>query len=49
MSIEFFITSLFIVITPGTGMIYTLLITLRRGLRMGVLAALGAHSLFFPI
>nr|WP_319388941.1 LysE family translocator [uncultured Cohaesibacter sp.] len=41
MSIEFFITSLFIVITPGTGMIYTLLITLRRGLRMGVLAALG--------
>ncbi|WP_119307595.1 LysE family translocator [Cohaesibacter haloalkalitolerans] len=41
MSVEFFITSLFIVVTPGTGMIYTLLITLRRGLRMGVLAALG--------
>nr|WP_319485262.1 LysE family translocator [uncultured Cohaesibacter sp.] len=41
MSIEFFITSLFIVITPGTGMIYTLLITLRRGLRLGLLAALG--------
>nr|WP_321482928.1 LysE family translocator [uncultured Cohaesibacter sp.] len=41
MTFEFFLTSLFIVITPGTGMIYTLVVTLRRGLRMGLLAALG--------
>ncbi|WP_321446703.1 LysE family translocator [uncultured Cohaesibacter sp.] len=41
MTIEFLLTSLFIVITPGTGMIYTLVVTLRRGLRMGLLAALG--------
>nr|WP_321458504.1 LysE family translocator [uncultured Cohaesibacter sp.] len=41
MSVEFLITSFFIVIMPGTGMIYTLMVTLRRGLRMGLLAALG--------
>ncbi|SFO27060.1 Threonine/homoserine/homoserine lactone efflux protein [Cohaesibacter marisflavi] len=41
MTIEFLLTSLFIVITPGTGMIFTLVVTLRRGLRMGLMAALG--------
>ena len=41
MSIEFFITSLFVVITPGTGMIYTLACSLGYGFRAGVLAALG--------
>jgi threonine/homoserine/homoserine lactone efflux protein len=41
MSIEFFITSFFVVITPGTGMIYTLASTLGYGLRAGLLGALG--------
>ncbi|SNY93797.1 Threonine/homoserine/homoserine lactone efflux protein [Cohaesibacter sp. ES.047] len=41
MSIEFLITSLFVVITPGTGMIYTLATTLGYGFRAGLLAALG--------
>ncbi|WP_319529150.1 LysE family translocator [uncultured Cohaesibacter sp.] len=41
MSFEFFITSFFVVITPGTGMIYTLATTLGYGFRSGLLAALG--------
>ena len=41
MSPEFLITSLFVVITPGTGMIYTLACTLGYGFRAGLLAALG--------
>jgi len=40
-SLEFFITSLVVVITPGTGMIYTLATTLGYGFRAGLLAALG--------
>ncbi len=41
MSPEFLLTSFFIVITPGTGMIYTLVSTLSHGLRAGLIAALG--------
>ncbi|WP_114008954.1 LysE family translocator [Cohaesibacter intestini] len=41
MSPEFLLTSLFIVITPGTGMIYTLVSTLSHGFRAGLIAALG--------
>jgi threonine/homoserine/homoserine lactone efflux protein len=39
MSIEFLITSLIIVVTPGTGVIYTLAAGLSRGARASVLAA----------
>ncbi|WP_043627268.1 LysE family translocator [Nonomuraea candida] len=41
MSIEFLLTSLVIVITPGTGMLYTLAAGLTRGGRAGVVAAFG--------
>ena len=41
MSIEFFITSLFVVLAPGTGVIYTLAIGLSRGPRSAIFAALG--------
>jgi threonine/homoserine/homoserine lactone efflux protein len=39
MSIEFLITSLIVVASPGTGVIYTLAAALSRGGRAGVLAA----------
>ncbi|MFC4120905.1 LysE family translocator [Nonomuraea zeae] len=41
MSIEFLLTSLVIVITPGTGVLYTLAAALSRGGRAGVVAAFG--------
>ena len=41
MSTEFLITSLFVVLTPGTGMIYTLVTALAHGFNRGLLAALG--------
>jgi len=41
MSIEFLITSLFVVLAPGTGVIYTLAIGLSKGPRSAVFAALG--------
>ncbi|MEV0387356.1 LysE family translocator [Nonomuraea sp. NPDC050643] len=41
MSIEFLLTSLVIVITPGTGVLYTLAAGLSRGGRAGVVAASG--------
>jgi threonine/homoserine/homoserine lactone efflux protein len=40
-SIEFLLTSLVIVITPGTGVLYTLAAGLSRGGRAGVVAAFG--------
>ena len=40
MSIEFLITSLIIVASPGTGAIYTLATGLSRGGRASVIAAL---------
>ena len=39
MSIEFLITALIIVATPGVGALYTISAGLRRGARAGVLAA----------
>lgn len=39
MSIEFLLTSLIIVATPGTGVIYTMAAGLSRGTRAGVIAA----------
>ncbi|MGP4100556.1 LysE family translocator [Nonomuraea sp. KM90] len=41
MSIEFLLTSLVIVVTPGTGVLYTLAAGLSRGGRAGVVAAFG--------
>lgn len=41
MSVEFLITTLIVVLLPGTGVIYTLAAGLTRGARAAVLAALG--------
>ena len=41
MSIEFLLTSLVVVLIPGTGVIYTLAVGLGRGFRASVAAALG--------
>ena len=41
MSIEFLITSLIVVIAPGTGVIYTLANGLTLGLRASIYAAIG--------
>ncbi|MER7893112.1 LysE family translocator [Micromonospora sp. NPDC094482] len=41
MSIAFLITTLVVVVTPGTGVVYTLSAGLSRGARAGVVAAVG--------
>ena len=41
MSVEFLLTSLVVVATPGTGVVYTLAAGLSRGARASVVAALG--------
>lgn len=41
MSIEFLVTSLIVVLVPGTGVLYTLAIGLGRGFKASVAAALG--------
>ncbi len=41
MSIEFLVTTLIVVATPGTGVIYTLAAGLSRGARASVVAAIG--------
>ena len=41
MSLEFFLTSLIVVLLPGTGVIYTLAIGLGRGFRASLAAAVG--------
>lgn len=41
MSVEFLLTSLVVVLMPGTGVLYTLAVSLGRGLRAGVAAAFG--------
>ncbi|HEX6468391.1 MAG TPA: LysE family translocator [Streptosporangiaceae bacterium] len=41
MSVAFLLTSLIVVVTPGTGVIYTLSAGLARGSRAGVVAAAG--------
>ena len=41
MSLEFLITSLIIVVSPGTGVVYTLATGLSRGARASIAAALG--------
>ncbi|MGD2052179.1 MAG: LysE family translocator, partial [Acidimicrobiia bacterium] len=41
MSIEFLITSLIVVVVPGTGVIYTVSVALGSGRRRGLVAAVG--------
>ncbi|NOC85062.1 MULTISPECIES: LysE family translocator [unclassified Ruegeria] len=41
MSLEFFVTSLIVVLLPGTGVIYTLAVGLGRGFRASLAAAFG--------
>lgn len=41
MSVEFFLTSLVVVLLPGTGVIYTIAIGLGRGFKSSVAAAIG--------
>ncbi|HWM49197.1 MAG TPA: LysE family translocator [Xanthobacteraceae bacterium] len=41
MSLEFLLTSFIVVVSPGTGVIYTLASGLSRGARAGVIAAFG--------
>ncbi len=41
MSVEFLVTTLIIVATPGTGVLYTLAAGLSRGSRASVIAAVG--------
>jgi len=41
MSVEFLLTSLIVVATPGTGVLYTLAAGLTRGARASIVAALG--------
>ena len=41
MSLEFLVTSLIVVISPGTGVLYTLAAALSRGSRASVIAAIG--------
>ncbi|WP_163848537.1 LysE family translocator [Pseudooceanicola aestuarii] len=41
MSVEFLLTSVVVVLLPGTGVIYTLAIGLERGFRASIAAALG--------
>lgn len=40
-SIEFLLTSLIVIISPGTGAIYTIAMGLSRGTAMSLLAAVG--------
>jgi threonine/homoserine/homoserine lactone efflux protein len=48
MGIEFFITSLIVVVVPGTGVIYTLATGLSRGRRASVAAAFGCTLGILP-
>ena len=44
MTVAFLLTTLVIVATPGTGVIYTLSAGLSRGTRASLVAAFGARS-----
>ena len=48
MSIEFLVTSLIVVATPGTGVLYTLAAGLSRGMRASVVAAFGCTLGIIP-
>jgi threonine/homoserine/homoserine lactone efflux protein len=48
MSLEFFLTSIVVVLLPGTGVIYTLAIGLGRGFRPSIAAAFGCTLGILP-
>jgi threonine/homoserine/homoserine lactone efflux protein len=48
MSVEFLLTSLIVVATPGTGVLYTLAAGLSRGARASVIAAIGCTLGILP-
>jgi threonine/homoserine/homoserine lactone efflux protein len=48
MGVEFLVTSLIVVVTPGTGVIYTLATGLARGARASVVAAVGCTLGILP-
>ncbi|MEM6709709.1 MAG: LysE family translocator [Pseudomonadota bacterium] len=48
MSLEFFLTSLVVVLLPGTGVLYTLAVGLSRGFRASIAAALGCTLGILP-
>ncbi|MDG1857745.1 MAG: LysE family translocator [Emcibacteraceae bacterium] len=48
MSIEFFITSIVVILLPGTGVLYTVAIGLGRGFRASVAAAIGCTAGIIP-
>lgn len=48
MSIEFLLTSLVVVLLPGTGVLYTLAVGLGRGFRLSVAAAFGCTLGILP-
>ena len=41
MTLEFLITSLIVIVSPGTGVLYTLAVALTRGSRASIAAAFG--------
>ena len=48
MSVEFFVTSLIVVATPGTGVLYTVAAGLARGGRASIVAAIGCTLGIIP-
>jgi threonine/homoserine/homoserine lactone efflux protein len=48
MTVEFLITSLIVVVSPGTGVLYTLATGLARGARMSIVAAFGCTLGILP-
>lgn len=48
MTIEFLITSMIVILLPGTGVIYTMAIGLARGFRMSIAAAFGCTLGILP-
>lgn len=45
MSVEFLLTSIVVILLPGTGVLYTLSVGLGRGFRPGVVAAFALTGL----
>src|SRR6201996_5471072 len=48
MSISFLLTSLIVIVSPGTGVLYTLAVALTRGSRASVAAAIGCTLGILP-
>ncbi len=48
MSIEFFLTSIIVILLPGTGVLYTLAVGLGRGFRLSIAAAFGCTLGILP-